>query len=310
MIKLNIIVPVHEPTQWVNSIVAVEKLDGSLRLCLDPQDLNKAIKWPYYNLPTTEELLAQMSKAKYFTKLDASCAYWQIQLDYESSKLLTFNSPYGRFRFLRMAYGMKSASDVCQYYISNIIEGLNGVVNSQDDIIIWGETMEELKKRTIEVLSSIRKHGLKLNRNKCKFNQSELIFLGHKVTGNGVYVDDKKIEAIIKIPYPRNVKELQRFLGTINYLGKFIPMLSEKTVNLRRLLEKGVEWSFDDQLKTDVDTLKKLVTAAPVLKFFDQHCPTKISCDASMKGLGAVLEQKHDETWYPIAYASRSLSSS
>ena len=250
MIKLNIIVPVHEPTDWVNSIVAVEKLDGSLRLCLDPQDLNKAIKRPYYNLPTTEELLAQMSKAKYFTKLDASCAYWQIQLDYESSKLLTFNSPYGRFRFLRMAYGIKSASDVCQYYISSIIEGLGGVVNSQDDIIIWGETMEELKKRTIEVSSSIRKHGK--HRNKCRFNQSELIFLGDKMTGNGVYVDDKKIEAIIKMPYPRNVKELQRFLGTINYLGKFIPMLSEKTANLRRLLEKGVEWSFDDQLKTDV----------------------------------------------------------
>ena len=112
------------------------------------------------------------------------------------------------------------------------------------------------------------------------------------------------------MPYPRNVKELQRFLGTINYLGKFIPILSEKTVNLRLLLEKDVEWSFDDQLKTDVDTLKKLVTAAPVLKFLDQHCPTKISCDAFMKGLGAVLEQKHDETWYPIAYASRSLSSS
>ena len=87
-------------------------------------------------------------------------------------------------------------------------------------------------------------------------------------------------------------------------------MLSEKTVNLRLLLEKDVEWSFDDQLKTDDNTLKKLITAAPVLKLFDQHCPTKISCDASMKGLGAVLEQKHDEAWYPIAYASRSLSSS
>ena len=158
IIKLNIIVPVHEPMEWVNSIVAVEKPDGSLQLCLYQRDLNnKAIKRPYFNLPTTEELLAQMSKAKYFTKLDASCAYWQIQLDYESSKLLTFNSLYGRFRFLRMAYGIKSASDVCQYYISNIIEGLDRVVNSQDDIIIWGETMKELKKRTIEVLSSIRK---------------------------------------------------------------------------------------------------------------------------------------------------------
>ena len=110
-----------------------------------------------------------------------------------------------------MAYSIKSASDVCQYYITNIIEGLDGVINSQDDIIIWGETMEELKKRTIEVLSSIRKHGLKLNRNKCRFNQSELIFLGHKVTGNGVYVDDKKIEAIIKMLYPRNVRITEIF---------------------------------------------------------------------------------------------------
>lgn len=78
MVKLNVIVPVQEPTEWVNSLVAVEKPDNTLRICIDPRDLNKAVKRPHYNLPTTEEILARMSNAKYLTELDASCAYWQI----------------------------------------------------------------------------------------------------------------------------------------------------------------------------------------------------------------------------------------
>ena len=152
------------------------------------------------------------------TKLDASAAYWQIKLDYESSKLLTFNSPFGRYRFLRMAYGVNSASDVCQYYISQIIEGLDGAVNSQDDIIIWGENDNELKERTIRVMKSIRSYGLKINKQKCQFNRTELLFLPHKITSDGISPDENKVEAITKMPYPTNVKELQRFLGSLNYL--------------------------------------------------------------------------------------------
>ena len=309
MIKLKIIVPVHEPTDWVNSLVCVEKPDGSLRLCLDPRDLNKAIKRPHYIHPTTEDILARMSKANRFTKLDASSAYWQILLDTDSSKLLTFNSPFGRYRFLRMAYGINSASDVCQYYISQIVEGIDGCVNSQDDIIIWGENEEELKNRTISVFKSIRSHGLKLNRNKCQFNKSEILFLGHKISSTGISPDEKKVEAIKNMPYPCNVKDLQRFLGSVNYLAKFIPNLSENTANLRKLLEKSSVWYFDDVHRREIDNLKSIITQAPVLKFYDPNLPLRISCDASAFGLGAVLEQKFDDDWYAIAYASRSLSS-
>ena len=110
------------------------------------------------------------------------------------------------------------------------------------------------------------------------------------------------------MPYPHNVKELQRFLGTVNYLAKFIPNLSDKTASLRKLLEKKTEWYLDDQHKLDIDCLKKVVTQAPVLRFFRLNLPTKTSCDASMNGLGAVLEQKHDDEWFPVAYASRSLT--
>ena len=121
MIKLGIIKKADEPTDWVSSLVVVQKPNGKLRVCLDPRDLNKAIKREHYQLPTTEDILAQMANAKCFTKLDASNAYWQIQVDDDSSKLLTFNSPHGRYSFKRLPYGIHSASEICQRKIASII---------------------------------------------------------------------------------------------------------------------------------------------------------------------------------------------
>ena len=121
-----------------------------------------------------------------------------IELYEESSKLLTFNSPFGCYQFLGMPYGIHSASDVCQQKKVQIIDGIDGASNSQDDIIIWGSTQEELESRTMKVFSSVKKNGLKLNRNKSQFNKSEVIFLGHKVTATGIYPDDRKVETIKK----------------------------------------------------------------------------------------------------------------
>ena len=101
-----------------------------------------------------------MSGTKYFTKLDACNAYWQIEFDEGSSKLLTFNSPFGRYQFLRMPYGIHSASDVCQQKIAHIIDGIDGASNSQDDIIIWGSTQQELESHTMKVFSSVKKNEL------------------------------------------------------------------------------------------------------------------------------------------------------
>ena len=310
MVDLNIITPVTEPTDWVNSLVVVEKPNGSLRICLDPRDLNQAIKRQHYKLPKPEDILSQMAGAKLFTKLDASNAYWQIPLDEESSKLLTFNTPIGRYRFLRMPFGIHSASEICQQSIAEMLEGIEGSANSQDDIIIWAETPEQLRERTRLVLTSIRKHGLKLNLSKCQFERTEVTFLGHFISARGVEADPTKIRAINEMPLPTNKKELQRFLGMVNYLAKFIPNLSDHTAPLRSLLEKDTIWSMQDPQIEAIAKLKKLISTSPVLKFYDPNLPTQVSCDASKTGLGAVLEQKHDDAWYPVAYGSRSLSSS
>ena len=309
MSDLNVITKVTEPTDWVSSLVVVYKPSGALRVCLDPHNLNKAIKRHHHKLPTTEEILSQMSGAKHFTKLDASNAYWQIELDEESSKLLNFNTPFGRYRYLRMPYGIHSASEICQARIGSILANVEGAVNAQDDIIIWGNSLEQLEKRTRATLQAIRISGLKLRKDKCQFNKNELTFLGHLISANGTSPDPRKIDAILNMPEPNNVKELQRFLGMITYLGKFIPKLSDETAPLRTLLEKDVIWTFDEPQRKAVQKLKELVTSSPVLQYYNPNVPTRVSSDASKLGLGAVLEQQHNEEWHPIAFASRSLSS-
>ncbi len=259
-------------------------------------------------MPTPEEIFSRMSGAKHFTKLEASNAYWQVPLDDESSRLLTFNTPFGRYRYLRMPYGIHSASEICQAIISEIIEGIDGVENCQDDIILWGSTPEELTIRTRKCLEAIRHSGLKLRESKCLFGKPSVTFLGHTISAKGITPDPKKVSAIVDMPMPTNVKELQRFMGMITYLGKFIPNLSEATAPLRKLLEKDVEWKIDSPQTEAFKCLKDLVTSSPTLKFFNPNLATRVACDASQQGLGAILEQCHGEIWYPVAYASRSLT--
>ncbi len=150
MVDLNVIEPVEKPTEWVNALVIVSKPNGKLRICLDPRPLNKAIKKQHHHLPTTEEIISEMSGARYFSKLDAASGYWQIKVDDESADLLTFGTPFGRYRFKRLPFGIHSASEVFQVEIASIIADIPGCANSQDDIIVWGTTKQEHDHRLRE----------------------------------------------------------------------------------------------------------------------------------------------------------------
>jgi hypothetical protein len=147
MVDLNVIEPVEKPTEWVNTLVIVSKPNEKLRICLDPRPLNKAIKRQHHRLPTTEEIISEMSGARYFSKLDAASGYWRIKVDDESANLLTFGTPFGRYRFKRLLFAIHSASEVFQAEIASIIVDIPGCANSQDDIIVWGTTKEEHAQR-------------------------------------------------------------------------------------------------------------------------------------------------------------------
>ncbi len=309
MEKLDVITKVEEATDWVSPLVIVEKPNKQLRVCLDPKHLNQAIKRERFMLPTRDEIMSKFANAKYFSKLDASSGFWQLRLDEESSKLCTFITPFGRYRFLRLPFGISSAPEVYHKTVHAMFDSLAYVDTSMDDIIIAGATLEEHDNNLTKVLDIARKYNLKLNPDKCVFRQTELTFLGEVIGSDGIKPDGRKVEAIRSMQQPTSKKDVQRFLGMVNYLGKFVPNLSEKSQPLRELLDKNVEFQWTDRQDQAWSTLKEAVSQEPVLKFFDPKRQIKISSDASQNGLGAVLLQQHGEDWLPVVYASRALNS-
>ncbi len=306
---LNVITEVTEPTEWVSALVIVHKKQGKLRICLDPKNLNAAIRREHFKLPTREEITSKFAGAKVFSKLDACSGFWQMKLDHDSSMLTTFSTPFGRYRFLRLPFGISSAPEVYHRTIHQLFESLPGVDTSMDDMIIWGKDQTEHDANLIRVLEKCRDVGLKLNRDKCEQRMEELTFLGDRITKDGILPDPTKVKAINDMQIPTEKKELQRFLGMVNFLGKYIPDLSTVAAPLRKLLEKSSLWEWHDEHTRAWKELKKRISESPVLKFYDQTKPIKLSSDASQCGLGAVLLQKHENSWLPVAYASRAMSS-
>jgi hypothetical protein len=292
------------PTDWVNSLVIVDKPNGDFRICIDPTDLNKAIKREYFSIPTYVDIMSKVRDAKVFSVLDTNNGFWNIELDESSSKLCTFNTPFGRYRFKRLPFGLKCSSEIFQRKIVQCFEGIDGVEIYVDDILVWGTSQKDHDERLNLVLERARKYNIKFNVNKCKFSVNEVRYIGHKITDQGIKPDDSKIEVIKNYPVPTNVKELQSFLGIVNYLHKFIPNVAELSKPLRELLKKEVVFRWDFEQQKAFEQLKYILTAAPVLRFYDPSKALTLTVDASKDGLGAALLQEGA----PVAYASRSLS--
>lgn len=304
MEQLGVIRRIQEPTEWVNSMVTATKKNGRLRICIDPRDLNKAIKREHYPLPTIEEVLTRIPKASVFSVLDATSGYWQIKLDSSSEKLCTFNTPFGRYAFRRLPFGISSAQDVFQAIMHDIFNDIEGTEAIVDDLLIWAEDEEQHDIILGKVLQRARERNLKFNKEKSQIKCSSISYIGHTLSKEGLKPDPTKVEAIMEMGAPHNKEELQRFLGMITYLGKFIPTLSQTAAPLRALLVKDTEWHWGQEQSKSFTTLKGVVSETPVLQYFDISKPTKISVDASSKGLGAALLQDDK----PIAYASKSLT--
>lgn len=227
-----------------------------------------------------------------------------------STKYCTFNTPFGRYCYLRLPFGIKSAPEIFHRAMEQIIEGLEGVRVYIDDIIVWGSTLQEHNQRLYKVMERIKKYGLKLNKNKCEFGVKEILFLGDKLTAHGVEPDQEKIKAIEKMPRPADKTGVLRFMGMVNFIGKFIPNLTSKTSGIRELLHNDCDFSWTDKHEKEWQELKKTLTTAPVLAFYDHNKKLKVSTDASKDGIGAVLLQAEGDNWKPVAYASRAMTRS
>ena len=192
--------------------------------------------------------------------------------------------------------------------MSEILVDLEGVLCQMDDTLIFGKDQTEDDQRLKAVLRHIEKAGITLNPQKCEFSKNKLTFLGHVIEAHGITADPEKTKAIVEMSPPTNVPELRRFLGMANQLGKFTPHLVEITQPLRELLSKSKSWTWSPAQSIAFLKVKQELSKPTTLALYDPSTPTKVSADASVFGLGAVLLQQHNSTWKPVAFASRSMS--
>lgn len=309
MLKQGVISKVTEPTKWCSGMVPVRKPSGSVRICVDLTSLNKAVEREVHPMSSVDESLAKLGRSTIFTKLDANSGFWQIPLDEESKLLTTFVTPFGRFCFNRLPFGITSAPEVFQRAMSNILEGLDGVICHMDDVLIHGKTQQEHDIRVRAVLQRLKEAGITLNHVKCEFSQQSVKFLGHFIDKTGVKVDPNKTEAIRSFPVPKTVKELQRFMGMVNQVGKFIPGLADVNEALRQLLKKDNVWSWGEAQQKSFEQIKQMLVSTEVLAHYDTELPTIIAADASNTGIGAILYHvQADGKRRPVCFASRSLT--
>lgn len=303
MLQMGVIEPIAEPTPVLNAMVIVRQ-KGKLRICIDPSQVNKNLLRRVHPLSTVEEISARICGSKHFSILDMKKGFWQIPVSERTKKYLAFGTPWGRYTCRRLPFGLASAPEVFQNLMSSLLEGIDGVESSMDDILIHAATEEKLNEITKLVLKRIEDSGLKLNKDKCIFNQPTVKFLGHLVADTGLKADPEKLEAIQKLKRPTNKLQLQRVLGTITYLGKFVENLSAITEPLRRLILKDTEWIWEHEQEEAFMKIKRIMMTPPVLAYYDVNANVTLSVDASSKAFGAVLLQNGK----PVAYASKSLT--
>ena len=302
MEDLGVIQKVDEPTDWVNSMVTVHKPNGAVQVCIDPFHLNKAIKRQHYPMNTIEEVAAKLSGAKFFTKLDAVSGFWQIPLDEDSSRLCTFNTPWGRFRFLRLPFGVADAPEVFQRVMTeNFAEFAEVVV---DDLLVWGKSKDEHDQRLEATLRKAREIGVVFNKKKLELATNEVTYVGHKLTASGLQCDPEKVSAVLNMPAPKDKAGVMRLLGMVTYLGKFIQNLSTITAPLRQVMMKEVEFHWQAEQEEAFKKICDILATDPVLGYFDSSLKTEIHVDSSKYGIGCVLMQND----HPVAYGSYTLT--
>ena len=239
---------------------------GDSRICIDPKELNKALKRERYPIPVIEDVLPELSKARVFTKVDAGNGYWHVVLDEESAKLTTFDTPFGCYYWKRLPFGLSVSSEIFQKRIHQALDGLPGLLDVHDDMVIYGagdtdEQADADHNRNLErFLQRCRDKGIKLNKRKLKLKCTEFPYLGHLVTKEGLKPDPDKIKAVQEMPKPDNIKAVRRFCGFVNYLAKFMPKLSEVMEPIRNLTCKENEWKWTHEHDAAFKRIKEMAT--------------------------------------------------
>ena len=301
----------HSRSVWACAILFVPKPNGRWRLCVDYRPINAIAACCQYPIPRISDMLPALRGAKYFTALDLNKGFHQIALEESSKPKLAFVTPLGLFQWERTPFGIHSGPAAFQAAMRQTLAGLEHCAMVYiDDIIIFTKDVPSHLDALKQVFDRLREVDLKICPAKCEFCRTEVTYLGHIINAQGIKLDPKKIEPIVKMPPPICTLDVETFVGKTGYYQKFIKNYSAIAHPLMRLKGKNIDFAFGDKERESFEKLKKALCSAPVLRYPDFEQPFYISTDASGYGLGAVLFQKHGEQGtdeLPVGYASRVL---
>ena len=306
MLKLGIIE--QSKSAWSSPVVLVPKKDGTKRFCVDYRKLNAATITENWPLPRIQDILDRLSGSKWFSALDLTSGYWQIEMDGSSKEKTAFTTPDGHYQFTRMPFGLKNAPAEFSRIMHQVLGNRSYVEIYLDDITIHSKTLEEHFEHISQVAKALKEANLRIKPSKCKWFASKLNILGHVVSGEGVAMETGKIKAISEREPPKTVKQIQQFLGICNYYRRFIKEYAKIAQPLFKLLKTEEKFVWGEEQTTAFERLKMELVSYPILRQPDLSKPFIVYTDASGYALGAVLSQKDDENReYVCAYVSRLL---
>ncbi|RXN34850.1 Retrovirus-related Pol polyprotein from transposon 297 [Labeo rohita] len=319
---------------YASPIVIARKKSGAIRMCVDYRTLNAHTIPDQYTTPRIDDALDCLAGSKWFSVLDLRSGYYQIAMGEEDKEKTAFICPLGFFQFERMPQGITGAPATFQQLMEKAVGDMHllQVIVYLDDIIVFGRTLEEHEERLLKVLDRLQECGLKVSIDKCQFCQSQVRYVGHIVSAAGVSPDPAKIEAVTRWKMATDLKTLRSFLGFCGFYRRFIKDYSAIVRPLTELTKGypptsgqnrkagyakkyyketepfGERW--DDNCTAAFHNIIYSLTHAPVLAFADPTRPYVLHVDASLSGLGAMLNQEHPGGLRPVAYASQKLSAS
>ncbi|GJX65615.1 putative reverse transcriptase domain-containing protein, partial [Tanacetum coccineum] len=290
---------------WGASVLFVKKKNGSFRMCIDYRELNKLTVKNRYPLPRIDDLFDQLQGSSVYSKINLRLGYHQLRVREEDIPKTAFRTRYGHYEFQVMLFGLTNApavfmdlmNRVCKPYLDKFI------IVFIDDILIYSKNKQEHEEHLKLILQLLKKEELYAKFSKCEFWIPKVQFFGHVIDSQGIHVDPAKIKSIKDWASPKSPMEIRQFLGLAGYYRRFIEGFSKIAKPMTKLTQKKVKFEWGDKQEIAFQLLKQKLCSAPILALPEGSEYFIVYCDASIKGLGAVLMQREKV----IAYASRQL---
>lgn len=295
---------------WASPVVLVKKKNGEWRFCIDYRRLNGITVKDAHPLPRVDDTLDALAGSLWFSTLDFSNGYWQVEVAMEDREKTAFTTGRGLYQWRSMPMGLTNSPATFQRMMELVLRGLPWQVCMVylDDVLIYSPTFEDHFSSLREVFSRIQAAGLRLNPQKCHLAQDHVVFLGHVVSRHGLQPDPRNTDKVRTWPTPQNPTEVRAFVGLCSYYRRFIKDFARRAAPLHRLTCKDTLFRWTAECQAVFEYLKGVLSSAPVVTMPDFNIPFKVYTDASMDAVGAVLGQDREGLERVVVYASQSLA--